>query len=104
MSKSYGNYKTLGIATGSNTEYYRNRRKHQRRVNHNRLKTAMTNNYADEIDDVFNPYIIPKENQWNEPTDGHIKYSAKQIRRRIENSGKPGWFGVYVTKNNKVKK
>jgi hypothetical protein len=64
----------------------------------------MVNNEADEIDDAFNPYIIPKENQWLEPTDGHRKYYAKQIKNRIEKTGGAGWFGVYVTKDNKVKK
>lgn len=103
MSKSYGKYKSLGICTGSNTEWYRMRRKHWRRVNRNRFRNIISKYDNEEIDENFNPYIIPKKNTWEEPTDGTVRYDYKRIKKMMKEYN--GWScGMYITKNNKVKK
>lgn len=105
MSKSYGNYKTVGFCCGSNTDFYRMRRKHQRRVNNHRMRNIMSNYDSGEFDDMFTEFIIPKTDQWNEPTDGHRKLDAKYIKKSLEwDKKKSKWWNVYVTKDNKVKK
>jgi hypothetical protein len=98
MSKSYGNYKTVGICTGSNTEFYKERRKHQRRVNKNRIRNVIANNEADDFDDKFIPYNIPKKDDWEEPTDGTIMVKAKDLEN------KECYKGIYTYKSHKIKK
>ena len=102
MSKSYGKYKTMGIAYGSNTEYYRDRRRHQRHVNKNRIRNTIANTNIDEFDDNYQEYSIPKNNDWDEPTDGHYKVTAKELNEMDKKRRKV--FGLYTTKNNKIKK
>lgn len=102
MSKSYGKHKTVGICVGSNTEFYRERRKHQRRVNKNRMRNVMANKDADEFDDNYIPYDIVKKDDWEEPTDGTIKFDAKRINNLKQNANRN--FGLYVDKNGNVKK
>ena len=58
MSKSFGKYVTMGICYGSNTEYYRGRRKHQRHVNKQRIRNIIANNNIEEFDEKYNPYNI----------------------------------------------
>ena len=102
MSKSFGKHVTLGICYGSNTEYYRSRRKHQRHVNRQRMRNIIANNNIDEFDEKYEPYNIPKKNHWDEPTDGTYKMSGKEIKKEQRT-----WirkYGLYVTKNNKIKK
>lgn len=100
MSKSYGKYKTMGICYGSNTEYYRHRRRHQRHVNKHRIRNTMANTDIDEFDDKYQEFSIPKNNTWEEPTDGHYKLTAKELKKKKWY----GSYGVYATKNNKIKK
>ena len=97
MSKSYAKNIKLGICTGSNTEFYRDRRKHQRRVNSNRIKNVLANNEIEEFDDKYIPYNIPKRDDWEEPTDGTVILSPKDVK---ELDG----YNIYVTKNNKIKR
>lgn len=100
MSKSYSKYKMIGICYGNNTPFYRERRVHQRRVNKNRLRNTMAKYNNDEIDDEFIPYIIPKEDHWDEPTDGHYKGYPKELRKRIGNY----YNGIYLTKDGRYVK
>lgn len=100
MSKSYSKYKMIGICYGNNTPFYRERRVHQRRVNKNRLRNAMAKYNNDEIDDEFIPYVIPKEDQWDEPTDGHYKGYPNELRKRIGNY----YNGIYLTKDGRYVK
>ena len=97
MSKSYAKNIKVGICTGSNTEFYRDRRKHQRRVNSNRIKNVLANNEIEEFDDKYIPYNIPKRDDWEEPTDGTVILSPKDVK---ELDG----YNIYVTKNNKIKR
>lgn len=102
MSKSYGKYKTVGVCRGSNTEYYRERRKHQRHVNNHRVRNVIANSEIDDFDDDFQEYHIPKNDTWDEPTDGHYKMTGKEIKKQTYKHRKN--YGVYVTKDNKIKK
>ena len=104
MSKSYAKYKTLGICYGNNTPWYRKRRKHQRRINKNRLRDTFAKFDKSDIDDNFNPFDIPKEDKWREPTDGHWKANAKIIKKlckRNKINYRNGYYGTYLTKNGK---
>lgn len=102
MSKSYGKYKTMGICYGSNTEFYRERRKHQRRVNKHRIRNTMANADIEEFDEKYEEFTIPKNDTWEEPTDGHYKLTAKELRDMRKKNKKS--YGVYITRNNKIKK
>ena len=99
MSKSYGKYKSCGICTGSNTEWYRDRIRKIRNKNKHRIRTIIANNNIEEFDDLYNPYSLPKKDMWREPTDGTIRYTYKMIKEF-------NWLsrGIYIAKNNKVKK
>ena len=98
MSKSYGKYKTIGMCYGNNTPYYKERRIHQRRVNRGRLRNVIANYHPEDIDDKFMPYEIPREDQWDEPTDGHWKEYPKELKRRLKWHG---YNGIYLTKDGK---
>lgn len=102
MSKSYGKYKTQGICYGDNTEYYRDRRKHQRRVNNHRIRNVIANNNIDDFDDNYQELTIPKKDSWDEPTDGTYRLHARDVKELKEKSRTPS--GVYITKDNKIKK
>ena len=102
MSKSYGKYKTVGICYGSNTEFYRGRRKHQRHVNNHRIRNVIANSNIEDFDDNYEAYTIPKNDDYKEPTDGHNKLNAKDLKRIAKRARKI--YGVYTSKNNKVKK
>lgn len=105
MSKSYGRYKTVGFCYGSNTNFYRERRKHQRRVNNHQIKNLISNYNIDEFDDKFTDFIIPKTDQWNEPTDGHRKLYAKYIKKSSAwDEKRSKWWDIYITNKNKIKK
>lgn len=102
MSKSYAKYKTIGICCGSNTGFYRDRRKHQRHVNKHRIRNTIANSGIEEFDEKYEEYYIPKNDDWEEPTDGHYKLTAKELRDMRKKNKKS--YGLYVTKNNKIKK
>lgn len=51
MSKSTGKYKTIGFCTGSNTEYYRNKRKADRRANNHNLRNFIANKAPEDYDE-----------------------------------------------------
>jgi hypothetical protein len=103
MSKSYGRYKTCGICTGSNTEWYRDRIHKVRNRNKHIIRNIIANNDIEEFDDLYNPYSLPKKDTWMEPTDGSEKYDHKRIKKMMKKYN--GWSGgMYITKNNKVKK
>lgn len=97
MSKSYAKKIKLGICSGSNTEFYRDRRKHQRHINSNRIKNVLANNEADEFDDKYIPYNIPKNDDWEEPTDGTFILTPQDAKEYEK-------YGIYVTKDNKIKR
>lgn len=98
MSKSYGKYKTCGICYGNNTPYYKDRRRKVRMKNKQRLENMIAHYNPEDYDDVFEPYIIPKKDSWDEPTDGTWKLTAKHLKRSNYK------YPYYATKNNRIKK
>lgn len=89
MSRTHRNAVRQGICSGNNTEFYRNRRKKERRVNRNHLKNVVNTTYEDDIDDNLNFEKIPTKDDWNEPTDGSILIDndkMKQMLRECNNT------------------
>ena len=97
MSKSYGRYINLGICWGSNTEFYRDRRKQVRRKNRHIIRNLLHNFTADLFDDLFTDFRLPRKDTWNEPIDGTWKYNAKEVKKYIKK-------GIYTNKKGKIKK
>lgn len=73
MSKSYGKYKTMGIATGSNTEYYRDRRRRERNKNKQKIRNVIAQGDPEKVEEINPTYKEPRNTRWNEPTDGTWK-------------------------------
>ena len=69
MSRSYKKVIKQGFCTGSNTEYYRARKRMVRNKNRHMLRNLLANKDIEEIDDVITVVKIPR-NAWDEPTDG----------------------------------
>ena len=96
MSKSYGKYKTCGNCGGTNTIFYKLRRRKFRRKNKQALIKAL------HFNEEFLAFIQPKKDAWNEPTDGVCLWYKKDIDELRKESGKH--YGLYSAKNGKVKK
>lgn len=69
MARTYRKVIKLGVCSGSNTEYYRYKRRKTRRKNNQNLRNLIANFPIDEIDDRF---VSTKmiHDDWDEPTDG----------------------------------
>lgn len=96
MSKSYGKYKTCGNCGGTNTKFYKLRRRKFRRKNKQALIKAL------HFNEEFLAFIQPKKDAWNESTDGVYLWYKKDIDELRKESGKH--YGLYSAKNGKVKK
>ncbi len=59
----------IGIAYGSNTEFYRDRNRNTRTKNRRILRKALMEGNEDELEFVSNKRN-PSYDNWNEPTDG----------------------------------
>ena len=94
MSKSYCRYKTVGVCTGTNTDFYHDRRIRIRRKNANNIRNVVANNPIDDFDDKYIPYREPRNKMWMEPTDGTYKVYSKDC---------VNFRGIYKFKN-KIKK
>jgi len=70
MSRSYKKVVKQGICNGSNTKYYRARRKWIRNKNNQILRNFITNYTVDDVNDLIVFVKLPKRNSWDEPTDG----------------------------------
>lgn len=104
MSKSYADYKTIGVCYGNNTPYYRLRRRKFRSKNSQSIRNLLAHYSIDEYDDNYQPFHQPTKDSWDEPTDGSYKItqSGKYGGPRFNNS--PIIYnGVYFI-NGKVKK
>lgn len=123
MSKSYARYRRVGNCVGSNTSYYRQRRRlYRARWKANMVRafqkpevriTEILNfapidpEYDTTIDDV---YVHPEKehkfiNRWDEPTDGSWYITSKDIKRYFDSGVYSRRYGNYCVKGkNKVKK
>ena len=123
MSKSYARYRRVGNCVGSNTSYYRQRRRlYRARRKANMVRafqrsevkfpeilsdTSINLGYYTTIDDV---YVHPEKehkfiDRWDEPTDGSWYITSKDIKRYFDSSDYSRRHGNYCVKGkNKVKK
>lgn len=97
MSKSFGKYKTMGVCTGSNTEFYRDRARQLRNKNRQKMRNVLANYNAEDFDDEFIEYKQAKRDSWMEPTDGTFKVTDKVLKRYK-------FKGIYSTDVGKIKK
>jgi len=72
MSRTYRKNIRQNIATGSNHEYYKIRRRNARHSSNNILKNLIANYNVEEVSDVILNPKMPKKDTWREPTDGYI--------------------------------
>ncbi len=77
MSKTYRKNVRVGICTGSNTEFYRERRRTHRRKVKNKLKKLQNSGTKEDMENVQLEKLI-KRNSWEELTDGTVTYRSKQ--------------------------
>lgn len=91
MSKTLAKYVTVGIAEGSNTNYYRKRNKIKRAKNKMKLRICLKD------DSDYIEFKQSKRNPYMEPTDGvrRIKANNKYLKY---------YHGIYTTTNGKIKK
>ena len=123
MSKSYARYRRVGNCGGSNTSYYRQRRRlYRARWKANMVRafqrsevkfpeilsdTSINLDYYTTIDDV---YVHPEKehkfiDRWDEPTDGSWYITSKDIKRYFDSGDYSRRYGNYCVKGkNKVKK
>lgn len=100
MSKSYSKVKRVGICSGTNTDFYRERRKMFRAKDKQAMRDALAHCDIEDFDDEYEPHNEVFKDEWTEPTDGSCIYTAKGI----EETYKGGLRGVYTTKDGKIKK
>lgn len=102
MSKSYSKIKRIGVCSGSNTEFYRVKRRSIRAKDKQVIRDTLAHNDVSDFDDVYTPLNITLKDDWSEPTDGTFAMSAKMIDRKSKENG--GYSGIYTTKDGKIKK
>lgn len=67
------------MCTGSNTEFYRDRRHAQRARDRNNLRALLAHYHIDEVSDLWLDDKIPKRDTWEEPTDGSWPVFKSQL-------------------------
>ena len=79
MSKSYSNYKTIGVCYGNNTPYYKARRRKFRSKNNQSIRNLLAHSSIEDFDINYKPFHQPTKDSWDEPTDGSYKvtYNGK---------------------------
>lgn len=80
MSRSYRKHIKIGICTGDNRKYYAARRKKRRRFLRHELRHATANYNVEDIEDHLVGDVMPKENLWDEPTDGHYAINKSTLK------------------------
>lgn len=94
MSKTYNKNVRVGIAGGSNTEYYRSRNRQSRRKNKKRLKYVSSQYDDNEIQENLEFEKLPKDH-WEEPTDGSITYTKRMLQHLLninDSEGSKKWY------------
>ncbi len=84
MSKTYRKNVRVGICTGSNTEFYRERRRKYRRMIRNEIRKLINSGTEEDIENASFKKLL-KHDSWEEPTDGTVTYRSKQdAKNRIK--------------------
>lgn len=86
MSRTYNKKIRMHVCHGKNTEFYRERRRRNRRVNRMLLNATVSQNEPSEVDENLSLEQIPKRDTWNEPTDGSWVETPETINKRIIDS------------------
>lgn len=101
MSRTYRKYLRLGVCCGSNTEWYRDRRREQRTKNKHALRKIRKmpiESFANECEFIN----WPKRDSWYEPTDGTWLVYKSTIRQWKQNSESDdeyeAWWGSKMYK------
>ena len=81
MSRTRKKYIKMGNCCGSNTEYYRKRRKTENAKNKQILVNAFIKYDVEEIDEHIYNVSLPHD-KWNEPTDGTSLVDYKSASRK----------------------
>lgn len=76
MSKSYKKVVKCGVATGSNTKYYRAMNRKCRNKNRQSLRNLLANYDIEDVNDLVMT-VVPIHDSWDEPTDGTFLVSLK---------------------------
>lgn len=85
MSKTYRKNVRVGICGGTNTEFYRGRRRKNRRTTKTQLHNVVTNGSDEDIENVsFDK--LPKRDDYTEPTDGSVTYHHTDKNSDLQNS------------------
>ena len=71
MSRSYKKNYKVGYCCKGNIRYYKKRRKLRRHRLSHEMHNLFANYTAEIIDEKVVGDVMPKENQWGEPSDGH---------------------------------
>ena len=80
MSRTYRKNIRIGICYGDNRSFYAARRKKRRRILRHNLRNALANYKNEDIDEHIEGDTMPKEDQWNEPTDGHYGINKSTLK------------------------
>lgn len=84
MSRSYKKNVKVGIAQGTNTEFYRSRDRKIRRKNRE-ICRSMVDDEDRDLTVMIDKYI---KNDWEEPTDGSYVYNEETLKQDArENNG-----------------
>lgn len=102
MSRSFRkNYK---IGGEGNIPYYKMRRKLRRRRMNHELRNLFANYLPKEVDERIVGDVMPKEDQWSEPSDGHGGLSKADYKAHKELYSSRFYKKIrYVFKNEREK-
>lgn len=93
MSRTFKKYIRHGICCGSNTEWYRERRKWLRKRNRQELEDALKHFEIEDLSETLIFTKMPKRDSWNEPTDGTRVYVPEDVNdRSLEIQSKDLYF------------
>lgn len=92
MSKTYRKNIRASIACGSNTEWYKLRRRWIRHKKKQALVNTIKHYPQEEIDNYFTEPLFCKKDTWREPTDGYYLINKDTIKQYLD------WPSKYLNK------
>ena len=85
MARTYRKVIRCGICHGTNTDYYRDRRRLARRQNNHMLRNLMANYAIEDVDNIIYTIVYPHDD-WNEPTDGTFLITKDNKKHYVGNN------------------